>query len=501
MSIFENIKRLLRHSAVYGIGHIVSRSINFLLLPLYTNLLPRDEYGVVGLLFTYIGILTIVYTYGLDAGFFRFYILEDDKAGRQRIFSTAFYMLVGTSVLFSGILFFAADEIVDLLFSARVKSLNINLPRLIQMASGILFFDSITFLSFLILRAEERSTSFAIFKLLNVFLNTGSNVVLLIVYDFGIQGIFIANLIASAVTFMLLLPITLKTVRPIFSRSTFKELFAFGVPYIPSNLALIVMDTIDRPFLERLAGIEAAGLYNAGVKLGMFMSLFVAAFRFAWNPFFLSTSRQENAKATFSKVFTYVLLACSIVFLIMSLFIDQIVRFEIAGVSLLGREYWDSTAVVPVIMVAYIFYAAYLNFLIGIYLEKKTKYLPYITIAGMIGNVATNYALIPTLGLMGAAWARLVAYVIMAVALYIVGQRLYYVKYEWGKLLRLAALVIVAFWVGQFELIATSPILKIGLFVMFLLALFGAGVVDRTEIRKMRELMGRSRPASGKSGP
>src|SRR4030067_2075063 len=111
MSKFESIKRLFTHSAVYGIGHIVSRSIYFLLLPLFTNIFPRDEYGVVGLMFTYTAILTIIYTYGLDAAFFRFYILDDSKEKRRETFSTAFFMILITSILFSGILFFGAEPV------------------------------------------------------------------------------------------------------------------------------------------------------------------------------------------------------------------------------------------------------------------------------------------------------------------------------------------------------------------------------------------------------
>lgn len=498
MSIFQNIKRLFKHSAIYGIGHIVSRSINFLLLPLYTNILPRDDYGVVGLLFTYIAILTIVYTYGLDAGFFRFYILEDSREGRISIFSTAFITIVVTSIVLSGILFFAAGPVAQAVFSKEVLRLSLDLPYLMRLAGGILFFDSIAFLPFLILRAEERPRAFVFFKLINVLCNVGGNVVFLGILKMGVNGIFLANLFASTVTFLFLLPITVKNVRPVFSTATVKELFAFGLPYIPSNLALVIMDTIDRPFLERLAGIEAAGLYNAGVKLGMFMSLFVAAFRFAWNPFFLSTSKQENAKATFSKVFTYVLLACFTVFLIISFYVDEIARLRLFGYSLIGEQYWQSTVVVPVVMLAYIFYAAYLNFLIGIYLDKKTKYLPYITIAGMLGNLVANYTLIPLLGIMGAAWARLVAYLIMAASLYVVGQRLYYVQYEWLRIIKLCLVVGAVFAVGQIDFISRSILLEAGLLLIFLFTLMISGVVQRNEIHRMRRLVSDFMPAARK---
>ncbi len=499
MSIFQNIKRLLKHSAVYGVGHIVSRSINFFLLPLYTNVLPGDFYGVVGLMFTYIAIVTIVYTYGLDAAFFRFYILEDSKQSRKCVFSTAFFTIFTTSIIFSGILFFAAESVAQAVFSDEVRQLSINLPYLIRLTSGILLFDSIAFLPFLILRAEERSGSFVVYKLFNVLINIGSNIIFLGVLKLGLEGIFLANVIASTTTFLILTRVIFTHVELVFSYSTLKKLFAFGIPYIPSNLAFVVMDTIDRPFLERLAGLEAAGLYNAGVKLGMFMSLFVAAFRFAWFPFFLSTSKQENAKATFSKVFTYVLLACFAVFLLLSFYIDHIVQFKIFGYSLIGKGYWQSTVVVPVIMLAYIFYAAYSNFLVGVYLKKKTKYLAYITLAGMFSNLIANYTLIPLLGIMGAAWARLIAYVIMSIALYIVARRLYFIRYEWLRVVKLGIVVVVIFLLGQNDFIQSNILLKAGLLITFPIVLLLTGFLDRAEIDKIRQLTSNVILAIGKS--
>jgi O-antigen/teichoic acid export membrane protein len=439
--IFNQIKRLFKHSAVYGVGHIVSRSIHFLLLPFYTHILTPAQYGVVGLMFTYIAVLTIIYTYGLDAAFFRFHILEDDPEKRKRVFSTAFFTLSVSSIIFTVAIALNAESIAGILFSKEVQELPIQLPKLIRWASGILLFDSVAFLPFLMLRAEERSRSFVLYKIANVLLTVCTNIIFVGVLHLGLEGIFLANFISSAVTFLMLGYIILKSIRLSFSKNRLKELLLFGLPYIPLNLSFIIMDTIDRPFLERLSGIREAGLYNAGVKLGMFMALFVAAFRFAWTPFFLSTAKKEGSKKIFSRVLTYVILACFLVFLIISFFIDNIVRFSIFGYSLVGEYYWDSTLVVPVIMFAYILYAIYNNFLIGIYLKKKTAYLPLIAFAGMVVNLIANYILIPEIGMMGAAYARVLAYLIMAVILFIVSQRLYPIDYEWRRIIKICFIV------------------------------------------------------------
>jgi len=499
MSIFVSIKRLLKHSAVYGIGHIINRVIGFLLLPLYTNLFPPDKFGVAGLMFTYFAILSIFYTYGLDAAFFRFFIGQENPAERKRIFSTAFFTLSLTSILFSGVLFFAAEPISQRLFSPESAQLGIDLPGLVRIAAGVLLFDSLAFLPFLILRAEEKSVPFVAYKFLNIAINVVFNILLLIVLKYGVEGIFLADLVAAFATFLLVLPIILKHVSIGFSKSTLRELFAFGLPYLPTTLSVVLMDTIDRVFLERLSGVEAVGLYNAGAKLGMFMALFITAFRFAWHPFFLSTAKQANAKDIFAKILTYVLLACSVVFLALSLFIDNIARLQVAGYSLIGKQFWNSTVVVPAIMLAYILYAAYLNFLIGVYLEKKTKYLALITITGMLGNLLANYLLIPVIGLMGAAWARSIAYLIMAVALYAVHQRLYYIRYEWGRIAKLSLAVAAIFALGQLSVAQSHVLLKLTLLLAFPVLLLTIGFFERAELTQVRRVFSSFAPRAVKS--
>ena len=495
MSIFPSLKRLFKHSAIYGIGHIVTRSLGFLLLPLYTNFFPRDEFGVAALMFAYLAVMTILYTYGLDAAFLRYYILKENRDERKTIFSTAFFTVFATSVLFSVILFINAGRISELIFSQNVHALNLDLITLIRCGSFILAFDALAFLPFLVLRAEERSKPFVILKFINVATNILFNVWFIGIQKLGIEGIFYANVASSGITFLIMLPIALKNLVIDYSKLTLKYLLAFGLPYIPSTLSVVLMDTIDRVILEKYLDLEMVGLYNAGAKLGMFMALFVAAFRFAWHPFFLATSKQENAKQVFARVFTFVMLACTFVLLVICFFIDNIVRINIAGITVFGKEYWESTIVVPVIMLAYIFYAAYLNFLIGIYLKKKTIYLPFITMAGMVANVTANFFLIPHIGTMGAAWARPIAYIVMSVALFTMTQRLYPIRYEYSRIAKLVVVTAASFFLGTIPLAHFSIIYKLGILLIYVLGLVVVGFFDETEILKFRQMVSRFVPA------
>ncbi len=499
--MFQSLQRLVKHSAVYGIGHIITRFLGFLLLPVYTNYYARPEMGVATIMFTYLAILTIIYTYGLDSAFLRFYILEENEHKKKRIFSTAFYTTAVSACCFSALLFFNAEAVARTVFSAQSLALPIRIDTIIQYAAVILFCDALSILAFLVLRAEEKSGWFIFLKFLNVVSNIAFNVLFVIHLRRGIEGIFLSNVLSSAVTLLLLAPVVSRRLIRAYSRGDLRDLLFFGLPYMPSTLSVVILDTIDRPLLERLAGVDVAGLYGTGAKLAMLMALVVAAFRFAWHPFFLSVSKQGDAKQVFSKVLTYVLLVCTALFLFVSLFIDDIVRLRIGGVTLFGPEYWESTAVVPVIMLAYVLNAAYVNFIIGIYLKKKTKYLPFITGAGMIANVLTNILLIPQIGIMGAAWARVLAYAVMTGTLYLVNRRLYTTSYEWKRIFKIIAVGTLLFLAGRHisfaEMLALSAdaaahaelIFRALLLLLFPFLLWTARFFEKAELAKMRHLL------------
>lgn len=474
--MFESLKQLTKHSIVYGIGHIVARSIGFLLLPLYTNYLLPKEYGIAALIFSYLAIMNVFYTYGLDTAFLRFFILAKDEQEKRRIFSTAFSSIIMTSVLFSTLVLLLSPEVSEVIFTSP------DYAHLIKLASGILLFDSLGVLPFLILRAEQKSIRFVLLKSINVTLTLGLNILFIVHLGKGVAGIFISNLITSFLTLIILIPIVTRWFFLTLSRPIYSDLLRFGLPYIPSGLAVILMDLIDRFILERMAGLEVTGIYSAGYKLGMVMALFVAAFRFAWHPFFLSTSREENAKEIFSRVLTYFLLASSVVFLVISFFINNIVRFQLFGFTVFGQKYWEGTVIVPVIMLAYIFYGIYVNFVVGIYLEKKTAHLPYITGTGALVNVLGNLLLIPVLGMTGAAYATLLAYVVMATILFLVSRRYYPIRYEFTRLAKIAFSAGLIFFLGRINHDIPFRILLLGLYPFLLLAI---GFFDKAQIRRL----------------
>jgi len=481
-SVFSQVKRLARHSSIYGVGNILTRLIGFLLLPIYTNYLPPTAFGVAALIFTFLAIMNVFYSYGMDVAFLRYYVPEDNPVRRKEIFGLAFISLLISSALFSLAIFGASSRISYMIFGHQEYT------ELIQLASAILILDCLTILPFLYLRANERSVIYISFKFFNVMVSLTANILFIVKWGWGVRGIFWANTLASGLTLLALSPIILQNLRWRFQPALYRELLKFGLPYVPSGLAVILMDLIDRFILQRLTNLEVVGIYSAGYKLGMFMALFVAAFRFAWHPFFLSVAKESHAKQVFARVLTYFVLACSFVFLALSFLIEDIVRLRFFGLTLFGEAYWQSTVIVPVILLSYLVYGVYVNFVVGIYLEKKTGYLPFITGAGALTNIGLNLVFIPLWGMMGAAWATLAAYVIMAIANYRLSQRYYPIAYEWGRIFKIALATALIFAVGKLHLLSLpQTLLSSLLLAIFVGLLLLMGFLTTDEKQKIRQ--------------
>lgn len=478
--MLSSLKRLTKHSSVYGIGHIVSRLVNVMLLPLYTNtnVLSQEDFGATQIVYPFIGVMTIIYTFGIDAAFLRYFIMSDDPDKRRRVFSTAFWSVVVGVSFFTACVYIFAEPIDAFWITGG------NYARLFRYASFILAFDALAFLPFLFLRAEEKSMHYTTLKFMNVIINVLLNFYFILYRKMGADGMLLANLWASGLTFGMVLNILLKQVSFLFDKIELNALLRFGLPFLPAALSVVLLDLIDRPIIERFAGLEANGLYSANAKLGVFMALVVTAFRFAWHPFFLSTSKQENAKQIFSKVLTYFTLVIGTVFLAVSLFIEDIVRIT----SLVGPDYWSGLNVVPPILLSYVFYGIYVNFMVGIYLKEKTKYLPMITVSGMVVNIVCNMLLIPRIGIMGAAWARLAGHILMCAMLYFFARRFYAIKYEFGRLFKLALVIGALFYPGYFTW-HTNVIAKSLLLLSMPLLLYILGFFEKRELETLKSVI------------
>jgi O-antigen/teichoic acid export membrane protein len=429
--LLSQIKRLGTDTAIYGISTIVGRFLNFLLVPFYTNVLHPGEYGVVSVVYSIIAFLNIVYVYGLESAYFK-YSSTSELGTPKENFSTPFVSLLATSALLSGALFWFARP------AGALLALPDGLNAVIPCAAGMLFLDTVAVIPFASLRMERKPGLFATLKILNILVNVGCNLYFLLVLRTGVQGIFFSGVIASGVTVLALLPTILRHFTSRFSAPLYRELLAFGIPYLPAGLATMVIQVVDRPVMRYLTDDATVGIYQANYRLGIFMMLIVSMFDYAWRPFFLSHASDPEAKPLFARIMTYFVGGGVIVCLGISFFIEDIVRIRVFDRAIIHPDYWRGLHIVPVVLLAYLFLGIYNNLVAGVYIEKKTSQLPAITLAGALTNIGANFLLIPLWGMMGGAVATLLAYIVMAAVMYVKGRTFYPVEYEWSRLGKIA---------------------------------------------------------------
>ncbi len=438
--MLEKLKQLTKETAVYGISTIVGRFLNFFLVPFYTNIFKPAEYGVVTNVYALIALLTIFYIYGMDAAYIRYDSHKEISKHEDR-FSTPYIAVFFTSLLLSSAILLLKNPL------NRFLSVPAGYGYLIFFMAAILFLDSISALPFVRLRVERKAKKFALFKMINIFTNVILNLVLILQFKLGIEAVFISNLAASLVSFIMLLPLITKNLKLHFDSALFNKLLKFGLPYLPAGLAAMIIQVIDRPILEHLTDLKTLGIYQANYRLGIFMMLFVNMFQYAWQPFIVQESKDENAKKLFSKVLTYFTVAGSIILVFLSLFIDDAVKLQVPihgkAVSLIGSAYWSGLYIVPVVLLAYLFNGIYAVLTVGIFIEEKSIYAAVIAGAGAIVNVVFNFLLIPPMGIMGAALATLASYMVMALGFYIAGQKFYKIEYELGKIFKIFSIIAV----------------------------------------------------------
>ncbi len=449
--MLEKLKGLSRDTLIYGFSTIIGRFLNFILVPYYTSKFLPAEYGVVALLYSYIAILNVFFSIGLESGYMRFASIRERGTDKEN-FSNPYILNVFNSLLLSIVIFAFAGPLSELIQVGE------NYTYLVKYMAAILFFDSIVLIPFAYLRLNNKAAKFAVYKIINIVINIALNYYLISVLDMGIEAIFISNLISSAFTLLMLLPLLKSNWTFSWNKLLVSDILRFSLPLIPAGIAANIIQIVDRPILRLLSDDQTVGIYQANYKLGIFMMLIVSMFEYAWRPFYLNNANDENAKQLFSKVLTYFIAAGSLLCLALSLYIEDIVRLELPfGFHLIGSKYWSGLDIVPIILFSYLIYGFYVNFLAGINICKKTSYLPVITIAGAVVNIAAIFLLFPVMGLKGVALATMCSYLTMSALVFAVSNRFYPVKYEYLKVFA-ATLTSILLYIAYTSISAMVPL-------------------------------------------
>ncbi|GAB6140352.1 oligosaccharide flippase family protein [Methylosoma difficile] len=435
------ISKLASQTAIYGLSSIFGRFINYLLVPLYTYHFSAAEYGVVSEFYAYAGFLSVFLLLGFETGYFRF--RDKDCKGPDTSYSTALIF-----VLLLNLLFLAGIVAVNPQLSAALHYPQH--PEYALWFTVILTLDAIAAIPFARLRAENRAFRFAGIKLAEILITVLLSLLFIVVCPklsvpqpqswqeqaaawfyqpaVGVGYIFIANLIASSIKFLLLIPQLMGIVWG-FDRHLFTRMFSYSWPMAVIGFAGIINEMLDRALLKHLlpgdpqTNLAQLGIYSACYKLSILMSLFIQAFRYAAEPFFFAYADKSDAKRVYALVLRYFVIFCVFIFLLVTLYLDYFKYF-------LGENFRSGLPVVPILLFANLFLGIYVNLSVWYKLTDRTSMGAWVSIAGAVLTVALNIWWIPQWGYVGSAWATLVCYAFMALLSYCLGQIYYPVAYD-----------------------------------------------------------------------
>ncbi len=461
------LRKLASQSAIYGLSSIVGRFLNYLLVPLHTNIFTQPgQYGVVTELYAYISFLMIIYTYGMETSFFHF--SEKEKGNRNKVFSTGMTALLFTTILFTGTIILFSNNLAEMLDYQKH-------PEYIKWMALIIGFDTLTALPFARLRQQARARKFAFLKIANISINILFNILFFIVFpvwykadagmmktlanmvynpDIGVGYVFIANLLASAATVVMMLP-EFKFSKNDFDKKLLISIVLYSLPLLIAGLAGMVNETLDRIMIkflvpEKATAMKQLGIYGACYKLSILMTLFIQAFRYAAEPFFFAQFKKEDARNVYALVMKYFVITCAIIFLAIMMYIDIIKYF-------IGKNYWPGLQVVPILLLANMCLGIFFNLSMWYKLTGQTRYGAYFAIFGATVTITFNFLLIPKMGYMGAAWTTLICYAAMMIFSYYTGQKNYPINYETKKILLYVGFAIALFFISQLILKYVHP--------------------------------------------
>ena len=484
--MFDKIKQLSKETVIYGLSNIVSRFLNFLLVPFYSHVFLRAEFGEFSLVYAYLSFLNILFIYGMDAAFMKYKSVAEGE-DQKVVFSTSMVTVFGTSIVLASLMYMLKDSFRELI------KIDIQLEQIVIYVILILLIDTLTLIPFANLRLNNRPVKFALIKTGNIAINISMNFILILGYDYGIEAIFLSNLAASGFSLLMLIPDIFRNFTPNLSTPILKKLLKFALPYLPGSLASVFVQLIDVPIIEMLAGKETLGLYRANYKLGILIMLFVSVFNYAWQPFFLNNAKEKNAKELFSNVATLFMVLLGLIWIVLALFTEDLAMLKFYGErTILGANYLEGLYIIPVILTSYVFYGLFVLFTPGIYIQEKTKYFPVVTGTAAISNVIANLLLVPAIGIMGAAISTLISYIIMAAGLFYYSQKFYPIKYDFHKLFKII-LVIFASLILYYYLYYIDALNIYVKLVMLVCYLASFVILKITSIEEIKSLVKRIR--------
>ncbi len=447
------LRRLATTGAAYTAASILSKLIAVALLPLYTRYLTPADYGAAEVMFAAVVSASIVVRLGTVEALLRFYYKDDEDP--DRVVATSFATMFWVAT---------AAALVALPFAGQISEalLNRSAPDLARISIGGLWVLTMFEYLLTLFRLEERARAFFLTTIFNVAVTIGLTVVLVVGQGEGARGLLLGSFAAGAAFVLGLIVVHRRRLSLRVDRELLRRLMRFGLPTMPAELSLYLLNFVDRIIIVRSAGLAEAGLYSLAVKFAQAVNVLVRGFQLAWPPLAYSIRDDGEARRAYAAIVTWFVAGCAFVVTGMWLLSRWIVR------ALAAPEFFGSYKAIGLISTAVTLYALYMVLVVILGRTGRTGFNLPAAIAALVVNVALNLALVPPLGIVGAGIALVASYVVVLALMYGFTQRLFPVPYEWGRLTRVVLVSAALVLAGELLLPTSGAVGLLGRAILWL---------------------------------
>jgi O-antigen/teichoic acid export membrane protein len=465
------LRRLATTGAAYTAASIVSKLIAVALLPLYTRHLSLADYGAAEVMFAAVVSVSIVVRLGLIEALLRFYYKDGEDP--ERVVKSTFAGLFWFSTIGALVMLPFATPIAEALLDAPTKELALGpAAELVRISIGGLWVLTMFEFMLTLFRLEERARAYFVTTILNVLATIGLTVVLVVAAGEGARGLLVGSYASGAAFVLGLIVWQWRRLSLRFDPALLRRLLRFGLPTMPAEASLYLLNFVDRLIIVRSLGVAEAGLYSLAVKFAQGVNVLVRGFQLAWPPLAYSIRDDDEARGFYATVVTLFIAACAFVVTGMWLFSRWIVR------ALADPKFFDSYEAIGLITTAVTLYALYMVMVVILGRTGRTGFNFPAALAALVVNVVLNLLLVPPLGIVGAGLALIASYLVVVALMYGFTQRLFPVPYQWGRLARVVLTSAVLVGVGEL-LMPTSGAAglagRVVLFAAYPLALLASG--------------------------
>lgn len=453
---------VFKSTAWYGAGNLILRAVNFLLLPLYSQVLSTEEFGNYALILAFYSIALIIYQAGFGIGFTKFYLDETDSEKRKTVFSGILNTVFIISVLLSTIGIIFKNQISLLLLGSSAFA------QLFFIVFISLFFENILFFLLYYFKILEKSKFVVFITAISSTVNFLLNIILVYFFAFGIEGILISLLVSNAAAVIILAPFVFKDYAATINSELIKRVFKFSLPLFIGSIFAVFIEVVDRYFIDYYLDTSEVGIYSFSYRIALVMNLFVISFRTAWAPRAINNYRGGNYSDDFGKIFTKLITSTLLVFIIVSLFVGDLFEIKISGFEIFNDSYRPGIEIIPVVLFSYIFSGLSGFYSVYPFVAGKSKHFLISDVSALIINVVLNILFIPAFGIIGAAAATLAGLSFNTIYLWLVSRNHIKINYETNKTTVIFISAVICFAAGFYINLFWMDILLVAVFILII---------------------------------